>query len=295
MQALAEIEPCRRVGVVVEQIDGFIERAAQVLAESGDSLTGGNACFSPCAVLRRLGEHDLARGTNQLEPVVPAARECPQGAAAAVCVLDEAGCFGGVASTTAARSDSDRHARRVRELIAQQQKLLHLYYDDGVSKEVLQAEQARIATEQAAAKRLAAAAKFEVSDIAQALDDALALIDERRAPYTGGSSTERRLINLAIYEMLLVSITGEIEARPTALYDQLVPLARKLAREQGRTGARNRCSRPQNGRDPVFRGHGLKDQQMAEREGFEPSNEVSPVTRFPVAPVQPLRHLSRRL
>ena len=32
-----------------------------------------------------------------------------------------------------------------------------------------------------------------------------------------------------------------------------------------------------------------------EREGFEPSNEVTPVTRFPVAPVQPLRHLSRRL
>jgi hypothetical protein len=30
-----------------------------------------------------------------------------------------------------------------------------------------------------------------------------------------------------------------------------------------------------------------------EREGFEPSNEVSPVTRFPVAPVQPLRHLSK--
>src|ERR1017187_6139808 len=30
----------------------------------------------------------------------------------------------------------------------------------------------------------------------------------------------------------------------------------------------------------------------AEREGFEPSDEVSPVTRFPVAPVQPLRHLS---
>ena len=31
---------------------------------------------------------------------------------------------------------------------------------------------------------------------------------------------------------------------------------------------------------------------MTEREGFEPSNEVTPVTRFPVAPVQPLRHLS---
>jgi hypothetical protein len=33
--------------------------------------------------------------------------------------------------------------------------------------------------------------------------------------------------------------------------------------------------------------------EETEREGFEPSNEVSPVTRFPVAPVQPLRHLSR--
>ena len=29
-----------------------------------------------------------------------------------------------------------------------------------------------------------------------------------------------------------------------------------------------------------------------ERGGFEPPDEVSPVTRFPVAPVQPLRHLS---
>src|ERR1019366_10327068 len=34
------------------------------------------------------------------------------------------------------------------------------------------------------------------------------------------------------------------------------------------------------------------DWATTEREGFEPSNEVTPVTRFPVAPVQPLRHLS---
>jgi hypothetical protein len=32
--------------------------------------------------------------------------------------------------------------------------------------------------------------------------------------------------------------------------------------------------------------------EKTERGGFEPPNEVSPVTRFPVAPVQPLRHLS---
>ena len=197
------------------------------------------------------------------------------------------------ASTAAARNDADRHARRVHELIAQQQKLLHLYYEDGVSKEVLQAEQARIATEQATAQRLADTAKFEVSDITQALDDALTLIDERRAPYIGGSSTERRLINLAIYEMLLVSLTGEIEARPTALYGQLVPLARKLAREQGQAGrARSRGTRPENGRDPVVRGHGLKYMQMAERAGFEPAMEFNPHTRLAGECLQPLGHLS---
>ena len=31
---------------------------------------------------------------------------------------------------------------------------------------------------------------------------------------------------------------------------------------------------------------------MAERMGFEPTRELSPPTRFPVAPVRPLQHLS---
>ncbi len=197
-------------------------------------------------------------------------------------------------SRKVARDDATRHERRVRELIGQQQKLLDLYYDDGVSKEVLQAEQKRIETEQATVERLASAAHYEAAELDQALDDALALIDTRIAPYLSGSPTERRLINLAIYVMLLVSGTDTIRAEPTPLYAQLVPLARHLAPEARPPGQSQR-PRPQNGRSPAKRGHGSKYQQMAEREGFEPSNEVSPVTRFPVAPVQPLRHLSRRL
>jgi site-specific DNA recombinase len=118
------------------------------------------------------------------------------------------------ASTTAARNDSERHARRVRELIAQQQKLLHLYYDDGVSKEVLQAEQTRIESERATAERLAEMARFEVAEIDQALSDALLLIDKRLLPYLSGSPTEKRLINLAVYAMLLVS--GTRRYRPPA-------------------------------------------------------------------------------
>ena len=193
------------------------------------------------------------------------------------------------ASTAEARKEASRHARRVRELIRHQDKLLDLYYDDGVSKEVLQAQQKRLAAEQAQAQRLADAAQFEVSDLDQALSDALLLIDERLVPYASGSSTEKRLINLAIFVMLLVSESGDIEIQPTPLYAELVPLARKLGRDAAQSGG----TQAQKGRSPDFRGHGLKTTQMAEREGFEPSNEVAPVTRFPVAPVQPLRHLSR--
>jgi hypothetical protein len=91
--------------------------------------------------------------------------------------------------------------------------------------------------------------------------------------------------------MLLVSDEGHIQAKPTAFYAQLVPTVRQLAR-QAAQDRHSQETRPQDSRSPVFRGHGSQNQQMAEREGFEPSNEVSPVTRFPVAPVQPLRHLS---
>lgn len=44
----------------------------------------------------------------------------------------------------AARKEASRHTRRLRELTSQQQKLVHLYYSQGVSKEVMKAEQERI-------------------------------------------------------------------------------------------------------------------------------------------------------
>jgi hypothetical protein len=127
------------------------------------------------------------------------------------------------AGAKVARSDADRHARRVRELIAQQQKLLGLYHEDGVSKEVLQAEQQRIKAQQATAERLATAANHEVAEVDQVLSDALTLIDARRVPYLTGSATERRLINLAIYLMLLVSDPDTITAAPTPIPPACAP------------------------------------------------------------------------
>jgi hypothetical protein len=109
-----------------------------------------------------------------------------------------------------------------------------------------------------------------IADVEQALSDALALIDAGTAPYLAGNATERRLINLAIYVMLLVSDHDQVQAKPTAFYARLVPTARQLAREAAQNGhrvAQNQGTHPQNGRSPVFRGHGSQNKQMAGSEG----------------------------
>jgi site-specific DNA recombinase len=195
-----------------------------------------------------------------------------------------------------ARKEANRHARRLRELTSQQQKLVHLYYDQGVSKEVLKAEQQRIEAEQAQVEHWQAAAASEIQDVDQALSDALALIDAGTAPYLSGNATERRLINLAIYLMLLVSDPDHVQAKPTAFYAQLVPTARQLAREavQAGNGGQSPGTRPQDSHSPIFRGYGSQNTQMAERAGFEPAMEFDPHTRLAGECLQPLGHLSLR-
>jgi ketosteroid isomerase-like protein len=43
----------------------------------------------------------------------------------------------------------------------------------------------------------------------------------------------------------------------------------------------------------IFSGRGSNEDKMAERVGFEPTRQLSPPTRFPVAHLKPLGHLSR--
>ena len=204
------------------------------------------------------------------------------------------------ANAETARKEADRHARRLHELTAQQQKLVQLYYKDGVSEDVMKAEQERIEAERATTERWSDAAKRQVDDVDQALEDALALIDLATAPYLTADPLERRLINLAIYLMLLVSHPDTIEAKPTALYAQLVPLARELAqkaaqeRQKQPQTAQSPGTRPKNGRGPGFRGRGSQSLQMAERAGFEPAMEFDPHTRLAGECLQPLGHLSWR-
>ncbi len=195
-----------------------------------------------------------------------------------------------------ARAEAERHKRRVHELTGQQQKLIQLYYHGGVSEEVMQAEQDRIAAERAAGERWSDAAKRQVEDVDQALADALALIDLATAPYLTANPLERRLINLAIYLMLLVSHPDTVEAQPTAFYAQLTTLARQLAQEAAQEGQKRPQTaerRLRNERGPVSWGRGSQLVQMAERAGFEPAMEFNPHTRLAGECLQPLGHLSQ--
>ncbi len=68
---------------------------------------------------------------------------------------------------------------------------------------------------------------------------------------------------------------------PDGLIPQLIPMARTLARtsQNGSRGAlttANDRADPRDDHDPVFRGHGSYFDEMAEREGFEPSRQVNP-------------------
>lgn len=77
-----------------------------------------------------------------------------------------------------AREQADIHQRRLQALKAEQKNLLQLHHKGLVDDEVLAEEQARLKTERAHAKQLIDHANHEVSDVMQALDEALSLVDE---------------------------------------------------------------------------------------------------------------------
>ncbi len=183
------------------------------------------------------------------------------------------------------RREIERQTRRLRELQAQQQKLVQLYYRDAVSEDVLRAEQQRIKTETASAEQRKATADFEAQDTMRALDEALSLVDQASLPYLMASPTQRRLLNQALYEQLLIednSGTEGVDAKQHPLYELLAPVARDLADsrpkpQSGRIQANRARNHPRKEHDPTLAGSCSHFEQMAERAGFEPAMELTPI------------------
>ena len=212
-----------------------------------------------------------------------------------------------------ARSESERHSRRLRELTTQQQKLVQLYYRDAVSEDVLKAEQARITAERAQVEHWANAARHQIDDVMAALDEALLLVDSHQRAYDTATESQRRLLNLAIFEHFTIHEESEdviVEPQLEAFYDQLMnfadaqppngsrpkadpasPTQAQPAALAATTGANARTGRDANP-SPFSWGEGSHSERMAERAGFEPAMEFNPHTRLAGECLQPLGHLS---
>ncbi len=161
-----------------------------------------------------------------------------------------------------ARKQSAKHTRRLRDLQNEQQKLLQLFYRDGVDEDVLRAEQQRIEAERTQARRWITSATHETEEAETTLEEALAIIQGCHATYLVADPELRRLMNQAIFTRLLVRIDA-IEGEEDPVFAEIRHL------RGSRTPAR--AKRPRNGQDPLSSGGlGSNVGQMVRMRGLEP-------------------------
>jgi hypothetical protein len=132
----------------------------------------------------------------------------------------------------------------------------------------------------AKAQQWADAAKREVEDVMAALDDALAILDEH-VIYEDLPESARRLVNQAVFLALVVSDPDNVQAELTPLYETIKQLIQELRETKERPKTRqqpttpgNKTGRPQNDRDPDFRGRGSYIGRMAGATGLEPATSA---------------------
>jgi hypothetical protein len=146
---------------------------------------------------------------------------------------------------------------------------LHLFYKGSIAEEVLEAEQARIETEPSQAQRWGEVAAHDAAEIMQALEEALALLNDPQARYQQASEEGRRLINQSLFEKLYVRDEGINDAQPVSWVQDIHRLA-------STTGGRPSDHEPicQEGRQhdhgPIFGAVGFHKDQMVRAKGLEP-------------------------
>ena len=170
--------------------------------------------------------------------------------------------------------------RRIGRIKEQQRKLLDAFLDDAVSGRVLAEKQAALDRELAGAERLLSLAEQDGVELGEVLGEALDLSRDCEQAYAEVDPSTRRQLNQAFFDGFMVD-AERIEDAPLReevrlLTDHETP--RRL-RAEARTVASS--------------GLGSNKTLLAERVGFEPTRQLSPPTRFPVAHLKPLGHLSR--
>jgi hypothetical protein len=163
-----------------------------------------------------------------------------------------------------ARKQAEHHNRRLQSLQGEQQKLLQLYYNGGVSEEVMQAEQGRIEVERTQAHHWIDAATHEAQDVTDALDDALTIVGRCHETYMEASPMLGRLMNRTLFERLLIR-SDHVDCEQQPFFGHIARLGRGC---QAPAKARRR----QKAQDPrAFGGLGSNVEQMVPRAGLEPA------------------------
>jgi site-specific DNA recombinase len=106
--------------------------------------------------------------------------------------------------------EAKRHERTLKKIEAKQEKLVQLYYQDLVTLDVFEREQAKLKTETKAAERLRKVAIAQTEDIEQALEGALARVEWTHQSYLEATPLERRGMNRIIFERIEVGEDAEI-------------------------------------------------------------------------------------
>jgi site-specific DNA recombinase len=209
-------------------------------------------------------------------------------------------------SQEALRRIQDAKTSLITKLQAQQRRLIRMYAEEGddVSPDAFRDERTRIQAEIDAAEQSLAETRERLVIEVEQIEQALELVDDIQAVYLAADDETRRSYNQAFFNKLRiraewdydtwrmhVEVTGVELTEPyeVLLTDDLVDgIENELAQvEQANAPERADSAGALTTTDVSY------FVKMAEREGFEPSVEITPNTRFPVVPVQPLRHLSR--
>jgi site-specific DNA recombinase len=175
----------------------------------------------------------------------------------------------------AIRKEADRHKRKLRELEANQSKLIQMAYSGLVSDSVLATEQERLEAERQAVRRLLAEANLQRDDTEEALREALARVDDAQAQYLAAPDLERRLMNRAIFHRISIGPDGDVASvELTPVYKAMTawhpigPPAPAKATQNPRGQKRPKPAHLSDDRVSTFL-------QMVETAGIEPASAVA--------------------
>jgi hypothetical protein len=174
-----------------------------------------------------------------------------------------------------------------------------------------------IDAEQAEAEQLLAVAQINTQLVEERLEIALSLLQHCDRLYTDADETARRSLNQAFFAELHLDEHGVVDAVLNPPFAQLIDrtidlidddpdsvpspqepvtlsgTTRPGLDQQRRAQAAQGAAKGHHRKNPAaYEPRGSNLTLMAEREGFEPSTHLSARTRFPVALLRPLGHLS---